>query len=179
SGLLLLFYATMRLHFFSANPLIGNVYVVFGLLLSVVTLQLWLAILQHSQTLAGQALLSGLFLALLIDRTHIGLPLVALVCALAVYLKLRRAWQRLLLTTIIFAYVTHLLWLLNNPLLGHPLQGVAEHQYNLVYLFLYAALFACATLFHQGDLSTDASAIGALLLNCLGFSVLTLLVVLT
>ena len=179
SGFLLLFYTTMRLHFFSSSPLLGNAYIALALLLLVVALELWVAWRTQAQTLAGLALLSGMLAALLIDRTHVGLPLLVALCGLAVWLTLRRQWPRLLLTSIIAVYAAHLLWLLSNPLLGHPLQGVAQHQNNLVYLFLYAALFAVATLLQPGDVTTDVAALGALLLNCLGFNVLTLLVVLT
>ena len=179
SSLLLLFYTTMRLHFFSASPLIENSLLAFSLLLLTVAINFYVALQRKSQSLAGLAIALGMVAALLIDRTHVGLPLVAVNAAIAAYLAIRRHWWQLLIATIILTYATHLLWLLNNPVVGHPLQGVAEHQYNIVYLFLYAAIFSCPALFRQESPSTTAFSITTILFNCLGFSLLTLLAVLT
>ncbi len=181
SSLLLLFYTTMRLHFFSAEPLIGYLYPAFSLLLIVVGLQLYLALRRQSQGLATLAIVSALVSALLIDKTHIGLPLVVVVCALGVFLEIRYGWWRLLMATTILAYSTHLLWLLNNPLAGHTLRGVTEHQYNLGYLFLYAAIFTLPALLRkEADSETALSiSIAEILLNCLGFSLLAFLAVMT
>jgi hypothetical protein len=178
-SLLLLFYTTMRLHFFSATPLVENVYLAFSLLLLVVALDFYLALHRDSQSQAGLAMSLGMAAVLLIDKTHLSLSLVAINASLIVFLAIRHNWRRLLIATIILTYGTHLLWLLNNPVAGHPWQGVSEHQYNLGYLFLYAAIFSCPALLHKKVSPTDALSIAALLFNCLGFSLLTLLVILT
>jgi hypothetical protein len=178
-SLSLVFYTTMRLHFFSAGPLVGSAYVSLGLLLLVVALQLFLAVHHHSQALAGLATLSGVTAAVLIDATHVSLPLVAANCAAAAYLAVRCGWRRLLVAATALAYAAHLLWLLNNPVAGHPVHGVAEHQYNLAYLFVYAAAFAWPALVWGRARAEDARLLAVVLCNCLGFSLLTLLVVLT
>jgi hypothetical protein len=176
---LLLFYTTMRLHFFSAEPLVGNAYLALLLLLLGVALELSLAVRRRSQSLASLAMLLGVTSALLIDTTHLSLPLVVAHAALAVYLTISRGWRHLLVAAIILAYAAHLVWLLNNPVAGHPVQGVAEHQYNLAYLFLYAAAFSWPALWGEKALAEDARSMSAIVLNCLGFSLLTLLAVLT
>lgn len=178
-SLLLLFYTTMRLHFFSPNPLVESSNTVLFLLLVVVALQLYLALHRDSETLATAGILLGMLAALLIDRTHIELPLVAILSAVAAYLAVRRDWWRLLNASILLAYTAHVLWLLNNPVVGNPIQAVSEHQYNLVYLFLYAGIFSLPLFVNKQVSVDDLSSIALVVLNCLGFCVLVFLVTLT
>jgi hypothetical protein len=179
SGLLLLYYTTMRLSFFSDAPLIGNRYLAVSLLLLVVSLQLSLAIRRGSQTLAGIAILLAVLSALLADKAHITLPLVAISSALATYLSVARGWRHLLSLAIILSYTAHLLWLLSNPILGHAARAVPEHQYNLIYLFLYAVIFYWPARLGKKAPDEDAHTIFPVILNCLGFSIITGLSVLT
>jgi uncharacterized membrane protein len=178
-SLLLLFYTTMRLHFFSPNPLVESSNIVLFLLLAVVALQLYLALHRGSEALATAGILLGILAALLIDRTHIELPLVTILAAIAVCLAVRRGWWRLLNASILLAYAAHLLWLLNNPIVGNPIQAVPEHQYNLVYLFLYAGIFSVPLFLNKQVSVDDLSSIALVVLNCLGFCVLVFLVTLT
>jgi hypothetical protein len=179
SSLLLLFYTTMRLHFYTDKPLIGNAYQAFALLLVIVALQLYLALKSDSQSLTGLAVFLGMTTALLADRTHVTLTIVVINCAIAAYLMIRRDWWRLALTTLVLAYASHLLWLIGNPVLGHPIGAVTEHQYNVIYLFFYAAIFSLPVYFQKEPSSPSAVSIMLILLNCMGFSVVTFLVVLT
>jgi hypothetical protein len=72
-----------------------------------------------------------------------------------------------------------LLWLLNNPILGHPVHAVAEHQNNLVYLFVYAAVFAIPNLLRAEDSHSDVTKVLLPILNGAGFYGVAVLVVLT
>ncbi len=177
SSLLLLYYTTLRLRFFSARSLISDPYLALLLLLVVVAVQIHFALGRNSQALAGIAISLGIFSAALADKTHITLPLVALAAVLAVYLLIRRGWWSVLFTTVVLAYASHLLWLLGNPIMGHPVRAVSEHQFNLVYLFLYAAAFSWPALFYKDDSSHEVQWIALPVLNCLGlFSVASLVV---
>ena len=178
-SLLLLFYTTMRLHFFSPNPLVDSSYIVFFLLLIVVGVQFYLAIHRESQTFASVGILLGMITGALTDRTHIELLLVAVLSGVAVYLTIRRGWWPLLNVCIVLSYTTHLLWLLNNPIAGNPVHAVSEHQYNLVYLFLYAGIFSLPLLVKMRVSDSNISSVASILLNCLGFGTLVFLVTLT
>jgi hypothetical protein len=117
--------------------------------------------------------------SLLIDRTHVELPLVATFSAAAVYLAISRGWQKLLNASIVLAYAAHLSWLLNNPLAGNPVQAVREHHYHLVYLFLYAAIFSLPSLLNKQLAIDEVSSVAMIFLNCLGFSFLVFLAAMT
>jgi len=175
----LVYYTTLRLHFFSSDKLVPDRTASIILLLIVVGLQFYLSIRKSGQWMAEMAILVGLATAVIIDGTHLSLPLVAAIAVGSVFLSTLNGWRRLVIWSIIAVYLTHLLWLLNNPVLGHAIGGVKEHQYNILYLFSYAIIFAAAPLaFRQPDSSTD-STIAIIILNCLGFSFVSLLVTLT
>jgi hypothetical protein len=170
ASLLLAYYTTVRLHYFTPAPLVENRHVALVLLLLVAALQLFLALAARSQVLAALAVLLGLTSALLSDAAHVMLPLVVLLAALTVYLASRRSWWRLLNLSIVLSYFAHLLWLLNNPVAGHAIRATAAQQYSLAYLFLTAAVFAWPPVSYGREANTDAARVGVVFLNCLGFS---------
>ena len=178
-SLLLLFYTTIRLHYFTAEPLLRNRYAAGFALLAVVAFQLHLAWRSNSQSITGMAVLLGMVTALLIDQTHLTLPLVAAGSALSAFLMIRRGWWKIAALGIGLAYGAHLLWLINNPIAGHSLKGVAEHQYNILYLFCYATIFFLSILFQREWESSHIVPLTLILLNCSGFSLVTFLTVLT
>ena len=105
--------------------------------------------------------------------------LIALTAAVSIYLVKRYNWQNIGNLTIVLAYSTHLHWLLNNPLMGHTIGAVAEHQNNLIFLFVYALIFSLGNFFHYEDPGTFTARITRTILNGFGFAILSNLVALT
>ncbi|GEM_PF-4801175 len=89
-GLLLLYYATLRLHFFTEHPLLTNKPVALILLLAIVAGHFYFASQRRSEFLTGMAVFLGNVTALAGDTTHLTLPLVAITAAVAVYLFMPR-----------------------------------------------------------------------------------------
>lgn len=178
-GLLLLYYATLRLHFFTEPPLLTHKPAALILLLLVVGGHFYFASQRRSEFLTGLAVFLGYVTALVADVTHFTLPLVAITAAVTIYFLMQYGFKIVGLLSVVWAYLTHLLWLLGNPLLGHPLQAVAAHQYNLVYLFIYAAVFALPNLLRAEEAPADATKILLPLLNGAGFFGVAFLVTIT
>ncbi len=178
ASLLLGYYTTLRLHYYTASPLIGNGLLALILLLAFAVLPLLLALKTRSQAQALPAVLLVLMTALLSEHPHLVLSIATLLTVLAVFLALRHSWWRFLNLTICLVYLAHLLWLINDPLAGHPVQAVAPGQYPLAYLFFCAAVFALPALYFTQDAFPDPSRIAVVLLNCLGFSTVLSLAVL-
>ncbi len=175
----LLFYTTLRLHFFTAEPLIGGRTVAIVLLLSVLAVELFGAARRQSERLAGAGLLLGFAAAVIFDMTHLTLSLFVLLSAVSVWFAMACGWKRQLYLVLFLAYLLHLLWLLNNPLVGNPVGAVAEHQNNLYYLFGYAVLFSLPTLHRAAHEKSPGMVTSLVLLNGSGFAFTGLLVVLT
>jgi hypothetical protein len=143
----------------------------------VVAAQLKVAWQLGSMTMAGVALVCGYAAATFADSTHATLPLLALLSALAVGLGLRQRWYSLIVAAVPLTYGVHALWLMNNPAMGRPMQAVNDHQYNLVYLALYAAIFAVPVLHAGRDSELDPAVEAVVFLNGVSFSTVLFLAV--
>lgn len=175
---ILIFYVTLRLHFFSISPLITNKSITLILLLLIVVFQAYLSVRNKSQAFAVLAVFFSLTTAIMGDATHIMLPIVVLASAGGIYLYVRFNWRPLLVITIFLSYLCFLMWLFANPFMGHPLQLISEQHFGIIYLFGLGAIFSILLLFRNSDASSDDFLTGVIFINGLLFTILLLLVVL-
>ena len=82
------------------------------------------------------------------------------------------------MVSLFLVYISHFLWLLGNPLLGNPLGVVESHQNNLIYLFVYAAIYALMVLSPGKKSISERFILTTVIWNAVSFMVLVLLVVL-
>ena len=168
-SLSLLYFATLRLHFFTRMPIVPQKAVGLGLLVLVLGFLIGVAIARRSQGLASLALVLGLVTSLCSDTSHFALAMMAATSAAAVFLGLAYSWTWAAIISGALVYPAHLIWMLNNPVLGRPVQAVPEHHFNLVYLFVCAGLFGLLTLFRRREKDPDAPGVVISLLNVAGF----------
>jgi hypothetical protein len=178
SALLLLYIVTLRLHFFSPQPLIpasGTGLLLLGLAWAA---QTWYTIRIRSEFLGFISILLLLISGIIIDSTYITLTSIALAAALSLIFFIRFSWWRQLIAAVFLVYVTHLIWLSGNPFMGHSLKFVSAHQYNIVYLFAYGLIFSSTILVSKKDTISE-NVLGFIsVLNAMNFSVLILLITL-
>jgi hypothetical protein len=175
---ILLYFITLRLHFFSASPVLSNKTISLILLLALVAFQVFLSIRNRSQAFAALAVIFALATAIVSDATHFMLPLTTFAAAGAIYFYYRFNWEPLVIVTILLAYITFFLWLFGNPLIGHPMQIIAEQHFGIIYLFGLGACFSFALLLRKRDGTSDDFLIGVTFTNGILFTLLLLLVVL-
>jgi hypothetical protein len=125
----LLFYITVRLHFFSLFPLIQGKTISIILLLLLVVVQVYLSVRNESQVDATLAVFFAIAASILADTAHVTLPIITLTAASAVYLYQRFKWKPLVIVTIFITYISFSLWLSGNSFMGHRLELVTEHHY--------------------------------------------------
>jgi hypothetical protein len=171
----LLFYLTVRLHFFSAMPMIAGKSVSIGILLLLVAVEIYLSIRDGSQLYAGMAMLFALAVAILGDSTNLTLPILILPAAGTVYLYYRFSWEPLVVITIFLTYACFILWLFGNPLMGHPMQIRAEDQFGVAYLLGLGACFSTMSFFRKKESVSDEYLISVIVLNGILFTLLLLL----
>ena len=174
----LLYYITVRLHFFSISPIIAGKTISLILLLLIVGLQIYFSIQDRSQTYAALAVIFAIATATLGDATYFMLPIVIVTGATTVYFYYRFKWEPLLMITIFLSYISYLLWLFGNPLMGHPMQMISEHSYGVVYLLGLGACFSIMSLFRKREADTDEFLISVIIVNGILFTILLLFIVL-
>lgn len=175
---ILLFYITIRLHFFSISPLIANSSICLLILLILVAIQTYLSIRNKSQAYGALAVIFSLTTAIIGDATHFTLPLVVLTSIGVVYFYIRFNWRPLLVVTILLTYLTFFLWLFGNPIMGHAMQLISEHHLGVIYLYGLGACFSILLLFRKMDTGSDDFLIGVTFVNGILFTLLLLLAVL-
>jgi uncharacterized membrane protein len=145
-AMLLLYFSTMRLHFFGGEPLVTSVTVEIILLLLVVAINLLLSIRSGSMFLAAMSMLMGYITALSSPNDHMLFAGILLMTVITVVLALRYAWPALLPTGITFAVFAHFLWSINNPFFGNLAEIRTEPLVNLFFLLAYILVIGIANL---------------------------------
>ena len=170
NGYLLGFYVIMKLHFFAANPLIVNKFIVIFLLLVLTGYLMYLAIKKGIPVYAGISMFFVAITAMISDDTHLTLFLSSMISLAGMAFLYRFGWIRLVFWAIILTYLVNLLWLLNNPVMGHHFQIIENHQFGFVYLFLITAVFSLIALMPVNEQSyTSNGIVGTIIFNGLGF----------
>ncbi len=179
SAHLLLYYTLLKLHFFSGNQVIENTWIVLVMLLASIGFLLFKADEGKSQLMAFIAYTLLLFTALLADSTQVTLSLFVIATATIMYLQYKNGWDTLLILSIFMVYIGHSLWLIGNPIMGHPVGAVSAPQNNLFYLFLYGIIYSVTPFLKQRAKMGIEVSNAVIILNSLAFSVLLMLIVLT
>jgi hypothetical protein len=173
----LLFYVTLRLHFFAAEPLLSNTALSVFLLLLIVALQVYLSIRNNSQAFAALALFFLITAALISDSTLFILPLIVIAAAGSVFYLRILKWKPLFILIIILTYTCFLLWMIGDPFMGHPVKLITEKYLGLLCLCTLGAVYSIVLLFRDEDASSDDYLIGVTLTNGFFFTLLLLFVV--
>lgn len=173
NGYLLLFYVTLKLHFLTTNPIIASKAFGLMLLLGVTGFLLFLSIRKKITLLTGLSMILLSVTAVVSDSTHLMLPLATLISILGTVFLYRFGWIRPVFLSIFLVYLINMIWLLNNPLMGHPLQVITNHQSGYIYLFIGSAIFSLIALMPSDDQKYSSTGItGALVFNGIGFTLL-------
>ncbi len=177
NGYILLYVVTLKLHYFTKEPVISNEIAGLILVMIVTLFQGIMAIRRGSQGLAALAFIMAAVTTIVSDSTHIMLPLTVIIAGTAAYLMYRYSWWRLLIFSIFLVYFINLVWFLHNPFMGHPIGILKIHDFGFIYLFIAAAIYSSIALIKERETFSGNKALVAIILNGLGFSLLVALFV--
>lgn len=166
SSLLLLYFSTLRLHFFSDQPALNNTPMLLTLLVFVVIFNLFISIKRDSVYLTAVTITLGYITAIVSNDPAFIFIMIALLSTIVVYLRLKKQWKHLILYGIFLTYFTHLIWFINNPIMGQEFQLVKTPEYSLYFLLLYFIIFAISHLLRPQDDAEDNLLILSTILNC-------------
>lgn len=150
-ALVLLFYASLHLHYFTDQPLIGHRALDIVLVLVVLGFELFLVLRRRDALLSMIVLISILVAALIFNISSITLLLITGTALLSAMMAIRYDWLSIGFWGLVSAFIAHAFWLTGNPFgSGGALAG---HSFNLIYLITYAAVFGLLNLFRKEKLS--------------------------
>jgi hypothetical protein len=166
SALLLLFFSTLRMHYFGKNPAIDNLALEMTILIFVTILHLIISYKRKSVYLTALGLTFAAVTALISNNFYSIFILLMILSLLIVFLKLKYEWNGILIFGIIIVYLTELLWVINNPLIGNKVELQNPHYLFVVSLILFSVIFASANFLRANKEKEDSIVIVSTLLNC-------------
>ncbi len=180
SGFVSLYLSSMRFYFFGFEKAIDSFTVIVILLLLVTAINLVTAFRKNSANLAGLGITLGFVTAILSDSSYSIFLIITAISIVVVLFKLKSKTNFILFYGITLAYLTHLIWFINNPFLGHSLQTVSEPESNLFFILVYVLIFSFAYLFSGKDEEDDyVSASGSMFNSGGGYGLFILITLLT
>jgi len=141
-SLVLLYFTTLRLYFFSEQKTVSDIGLEVVLLSLVVLLCFFISLKRESIYLTGITITLGLLTALVSDNAAVILLYETAIAVAAVIISYKTKWFNLLIYTTVLTYVTHLFWFLNNPIVGNQLAFSPLPDINLLFLLLNVIIFS-------------------------------------
>jgi len=177
-GLALLYFTTLRLYFFSPMQTVSDTGVEVGLLSIIAALCVFVSLKQNSVYITALSLTFGFSAALVSDSAFIILLYETILAVATVVIASKKRWFNLVPFISLVAYVTHLLWLFNNPFVGRQLEAVHLPEINLLFLLLYISVFSLGVFLKESEGVESTDSIVASIANSAGGYGLFLLVTL-
>ena len=143
-GLVLLYFTALRIHFLEKDPLIENAGIALIFLIAVFFLSLYISLKRESVYLTNLSIILGYLTVILGENPYYIFTWITIISATSVYIKIQYKWETFLTLSIFLAYLTHFLWFINNPLLGHELMFITGTKVNIIFPFIYFLVFTSA-----------------------------------
>ena len=167
SSLVLIYFITLRLHFFGTDPIVKNEWIEVLLLLLVSANHLVIAYRKQSVYLSAVGVTLGFLTALLSSSDFSVFVILSLISLFVVFLKNKFEWKGLFIYGNIFVFLTAVFWFINNPFIGNNFELRDVSAVFPLSLLVYAAIFSYGN-FKRGDNKVEeSSAIVESLINCI------------
>ncbi|MCK5368886.1 MAG: hypothetical protein KAQ62_10050, partial [Cyclobacteriaceae bacterium] len=174
-SVLLFYYITLRLHFFTDHPLISSMGIDLLLLFIIIGIQAYHAIRKNSELLGIIAITLCITTAIFSNSTYITFMILTITAIGALILFYQKLWWGLLISSLFMVYLTHLMWLLSNPVMGNQMKIVELPQYNILFLLGYGIIYAFSIFVSKEKLESYTALISTSIWNALCFSFLIFL----
>jgi hypothetical protein len=178
-SLLLLYFTTLRLYYFSSNPLLTNLNIELVLLLVVVGINLYVSLKRNSVYLCSISLTLGFITANIGNPDLIQFMLTTLFALIVAIIYIKRKWYPILVYGIFLTGLTHFHWFIGNPLLGDKIELASTFYNNIYFIFFYVLLFGLAIYQRPKEADDENKIALSLFLSSFGFYGLFLIITLT
>ncbi|NQU84222.1 MAG: hypothetical protein HQ541_00525 [Mariniphaga sp.] len=179
NGHLLLYYFTLRLHFFQDEPIIGNKIVGIIVLMLVLVNLLYISFRKKSQLLAGIILLMILVSGVISNSTQFFAGITAITALVAIIFYYRFGWVKLVFIFIFLTYLAHITWLLNNPFIGNNPEFIESPGTGYFFLIATGFIFSLLALIPKKENISKEFIITSVIWNGLGFTFILILTIVT
>lgn len=175
-GLLLFFFATLRLHYFSTEPVLSGRPAEVAILLLTAAVSLFISIRRRSIYLVSVSLAMGFATGLMSEQIYSFFAITLVMAGLTVYVATKYKWPGFLIYGMALTYVVHLIWFLNNPIVGNQLALRAVPYPALLFVLFWEILYAIGNLLREREDKENIRVIMSSLVNAgLGYGLFFLM----
>ncbi len=178
-GLLLLYFSTLRLHYFSPSPVIESDSLILLLLLTDSIGHIIISYLRKSYYLMSSGFILLSVSVLIGNDNWMIFSALVIISAFSVYLKTKLNWDSLNSFSIILVYLVHLIWFLGNPLSGNTLALQNPPLLNIYFLLVYLSIFAAGNISGERGSEESVNTVLNSLINSVFCFLLVMLISLT
>ena len=179
SGFAVIFIAVLRMHFFSPNPVITNIIPILVMLYIVSLLLLYSGIKWNSTYVTSFGFTLVYLTALIGDYSFLIFFTVILLAVQSTYLKSKLNWNGLFNFAIITSFLVHLIWFVNNPLVGNPLELQINQPINLIFILIYLVIFTSAYFADKNYEESLPTALSVLVITSMSYGLFLLITILS
>jgi len=179
SGFAVIYIAALRLHFFSSDPVLKELLLVLPLVYIISLVIIFSAVKRNSPYLAVVGIIAVCISALTSDYPYIIFATLIAVAVLSSFLKNKYQWDIFFNFTIGFTYFIHLLWFINNPLMGNQLKIISDLPLNLLFILIYNFIYSVS---FQSDKNFDENLVtgsGIFINTTFGYGLFLLITILS
>jgi hypothetical protein len=144
SGFVIIYLAVIRLHFFSPDPVLSQLIPVIVILYLVSLLLIFSGVKWNSPYITALGFSATLLSALIGNYSYLIFFSIIFVTILSSNFKIKYSWSGLFNFAITLAYLVHLIWFINNPLIGNSLELKIDEPLNLLFILIYQIIFSFA-----------------------------------
>lgn len=144
SGLIILYFTVLKLHFFSADPLVQGKGVILPLLFVVCIAGMLISLKKNSPALTVIALVLAGVTALLSDSLPVIIPVLLIISLVTVYIEKKYKWETPALFLIPLTYIFYFLWFINNPLAGGEIGIRTDSPFSVLVIPVIMGIYGFA-----------------------------------
>ncbi len=168
SGLILLFISTLRLHFFSTEPFLTGKTTLLLLLFFATGISFFFSLRRNSSRLTSLSMLFFFSTALISDDPILIFAALIVGSIVATLLDKKFGWNGITIFALVLTYLVHLLWYLNNPVLGKELMILQEWNLNLLVIPVYMLIYGAANAVKKDEAADDYYSVLKTIFNSIG-----------
>jgi len=179
SGFAILYIAALRMYYFSPAPIVTDIIPILVIAFIVSFALIVSGIKWESNYITAFGFALAYLSALIGDYSILIFITITFVAIQSAYLKTKFKWNGLFNFTIVTAYLVHLIWFINNPLVGNQLELQIGQPINLIFILIYQVIF---TLAYFADKKYDEylpTALSILVNTSMGYGLFLLITILS
>lgn len=165
---ILVYYVTLRLHFYTAYPVFSSEVIPLILMLIIIAVQFFLSNKHKSEFLATIAILLLLITSVISSSDQFMFVLVTATAGITLLFLFRFGWWKLFLFSQFMVYLSFAIWYFENQ----TLKPLTSDHYTIIYLFICVSIFSIITFIKQNNVIPNSVVFISIFLNGFFFTLI-------